>query len=148
MKCYLNGMPELKLGLNDKTLFELSGRKTRTKLVALDDIKFHQCIRLAKFENERVITFIPPDGECNLVTYRIDLQVKPLFMIEVVVEKKSATRLEYYVKAKANFKARSVANNVEILIPVPSDTQLPTFKTVYGQVSYKASKDALCWEIK
>lgn len=43
-------------------------------------------------------------------------------MVEVVVEKKSSTRLEYYVKAKANFKARSVANNVEILIPVPSDT--------------------------
>jgi AP-1 complex subunit mu len=43
-------------------------------------------------------------------------------MVEVVVEKKSRTRLEYYVKAKANFKSRSVANNVEILIPVPSDT--------------------------
>ena len=35
-------------------------------------------------------------------------------MVEVVVEKKSNTRLEYYVKAKANFKARSVANNVRI----------------------------------
>ena len=69
-------------------------------------------------------------------------------MIEVVVEKKSRTRLEYYVKAKANFKARSVANNVEILIPVPSDTQSPSFKTVHGKVSYKASKDALFWEIK
>jgi AP-1 complex subunit mu len=112
MKCYLNGMPELKLGLNDKTLFEISGRTTRSKLVDLDDIKFHQCVRLAKFENERVITFIPPDGDCNLVTYRLDLQVKPLFMVEVVVEKKSSTRMEYYVKAKANFKARSVANNV------------------------------------
>ena len=55
-------------------------------------------------------------------------------MVEVVVEKKSNTRLEYYVKAKANFKARSVANNVEILIPVPSDTQTPTFKTVHGKV--------------
>lgn len=41
MKCYLNGMPELKLGLNDKTLFEISGRTTRSKLVDLDDIKFH-----------------------------------------------------------------------------------------------------------
>jgi AP-1 complex subunit mu len=105
-------MPELKLGLNDKTLFQISGRTTRSKLVELDDIKFHQCVRLAKFENERVITFIPPDGDCSLVTYRLDLQVKPLFMVEVVVEKKSSTRMEYYVKAKANFKARSVANNV------------------------------------
>ena len=41
MKCYLCGMPELKLGLNDKTLFEISGRTTRSKLVNLDDIKFH-----------------------------------------------------------------------------------------------------------
>jgi len=67
-------MPELKLGLNDKRLFDIdSNRKTRSKLVDLDDIKFHQCVRLAKFENERVITFIPPDGDCNLVTYRMDL---------------------------------------------------------------------------
>jgi len=69
-------------------------------------------------------------------------------MVEVVVEKKSNTRLEYYVKAKANFKARSVANNVEILIPVPSDSMTPTFKTVHGKVQYKASKDCLSWEIK
>jgi len=34
-------MPELKLGLNDKTLFDISGRTTRSKLVELDDIKFH-----------------------------------------------------------------------------------------------------------
>lgn len=26
MKCNLTGMPELKLGLNDKTLFEMSGK--------------------------------------------------------------------------------------------------------------------------
>jgi hypothetical protein len=26
MKCYLSGMPELRLGLNDKVLFESSGR--------------------------------------------------------------------------------------------------------------------------
>lgn len=148
MKCFLSGMPELKLGLNDKTLFKISGRKSRNKLVDLDDIKFHQCVRLAKFENERLVTFIPPDGDCNLVTYRLDLQVKPLFMVELVVEKKSSTRLEYYVKAKSNFKAKSIANNVEILVPVPSDTMTPTFKTVYGKVHYKASKDALCWEIK
>jgi AP-1 complex subunit mu len=26
MKCFLSGMPELKLGLNDKALFEATGR--------------------------------------------------------------------------------------------------------------------------
>jgi hypothetical protein len=28
MKCYLTGMPELRLGLNDKVMFESTGRST------------------------------------------------------------------------------------------------------------------------
>lgn len=28
MKCYLSGMPELRLGLNDKVMFESTGRST------------------------------------------------------------------------------------------------------------------------
>lgn len=40
---FLSGMPELKLGLNDKLLFESSGRSSGTKkAVELEDIKFHQ----------------------------------------------------------------------------------------------------------
>jgi AP-1 complex subunit mu len=36
-------MPELKLGLNDKLMFEATGRSTsRIKAVELEDIKFHQ----------------------------------------------------------------------------------------------------------
>ena len=41
MKCFLTGMPELKLGLNDKVLFEMTGRTTRGKLIEMEDIKFH-----------------------------------------------------------------------------------------------------------
>ena len=54
-------MPELKLGLNDKLMFEATGRSTtRIKAVELEDVKFHQCVRLARFENDRTISFIPP----------------------------------------------------------------------------------------
>ncbi|CAN0019299.1 unnamed protein product [Sphacelaria rigidula] len=43
MKSFLSGMPELKLGLNDKLLFESSGRSSgKGKAVELEDIKFHQ----------------------------------------------------------------------------------------------------------
>jgi AP-1 complex subunit mu len=41
MKSFLSGMPELKLGLNDKVLFEMTGRTTRGKLIEMEDIKFH-----------------------------------------------------------------------------------------------------------
>jgi AP-1 complex subunit mu len=72
MKSFLSGMPELKLGLNDKALFDMTGRTSKGKLIEMEDIKFHQCVRLNKFESERNITFIPPDGEFELMTYRLD----------------------------------------------------------------------------
>jgi AP-1 complex subunit mu len=49
MKSFLSGMPELKLGLNDKVMFEVTGRNyTRGKAIEMEDIKFHQCVRLAR----------------------------------------------------------------------------------------------------
>lgn len=93
MKSFLSGMPELKLGLNDKLMFEATGRSNnRIKSVELEDIKFHQCVRLARFENDRTISFIPPDGEFELMSYRLNTQVKPLIWIESVVESHSHSR--------------------------------------------------------
>jgi AP-1 complex subunit mu len=53
--------------------------------------------------------------------------VKPLIWIEAVVDRKGS-RVEYLVKAKSMFKARSVANNVDILVPVPADADTPKFR--------------------
>ena len=69
-KSMLSGMPDCKLGLNDKAYFEAIGRTTNTRTINFEDMKFHQCVRLSKFENERLITFIPPDGEFELISYR------------------------------------------------------------------------------
>ncbi len=51
MKCFLSDMPELRLGLNDK----------------LEDVTFHQCVNLSTYEAQKVVTFIPPDGEFELM---------------------------------------------------------------------------------
>ena len=75
MKCYLSGMPELRLGLNDKVMFESTGRTSRGKSIEMEDVKFHQCVRLSRFENDRTISFIPPDGEFELMSYRLNSQV-------------------------------------------------------------------------
>mmetsp|Transcript_9953 Transcript_9953/g.16603 ORF Transcript_9953/g.16603 Transcript_9953/m.16603 type:complete len:429 (+) Transcript_9953:97-1383(+) len=154
MRSYLSGMPELKLGLNDKLLFEATGRRTggrglsKGKAVEMEDIKFHQCVRLARFENDRTISFIPPDGEFELMSYRLNTQVKPLIWIEAVVEPHSHSRIEYMIKAKSQFKQRSTANNVEIVVPVPPDADSPSFKTSIGTVKYAPERDAVVWSIK
>jgi AP-1 complex subunit mu len=75
MRCYLSGMPDLRLGLNDKVLFENTGTTSKGRTVEMDDMKFHQCVRLSRFENDRTISFIPPDGEFELMSYRLNAQV-------------------------------------------------------------------------
>ncbi|VDD85744.1 unnamed protein product [Enterobius vermicularis] len=147
MRVYLTGMPELRLGLNDKVLFESSGRG-KNKSVELEDVKFHQCVRLSRFENDRTISFIPPDGEFELMNYRLMTVVKPLIWIETVVEKHTHSRIEYMVKAKSQFKRRSTANNVEVIIPVPSDADSPKFKTSIGTVKYTPEGSCFVWNIK
>ena len=71
-------MPELRLGLNDKVLFESTGRG-KSKSVELEDVKFHQCVRLSRFDNDRTISFIPPDGEFELMSYRLNTHVSFIF---------------------------------------------------------------------
>ncbi len=56
--------------------------------------------------------------------------------------------MEYVVKAKTNFKNRSVANNVDIHIPVPNDLQNATFKTLCGTVVYLSDREDILWNIK
>ncbi|KAJ3091895.1 AP-1 complex subunit mu-1 [Quaeritorhiza haematococci] len=149
MKCYLSGMPDVRLGLNDKVLFENTGRTPgKGKAVEMEDVKFHQCVRLSRFENDRTISFIPPDGEFELMSYRLNTQVKPLIWCEAIIESHSNSRIEYMIKAKAQFKRRSTANNVEIVVPVPEDADSPKFKTTIGTVSYAPEKSAIVWNIK
>lgn len=136
VKCKLSGMPELRLGLNDRVLFEQTGRAGRTssKMVDLEDVKFHQCVRLQKFESERAISFIPPDGEFELMSYRLTPDHamtgpgKPPLWVECVIEKWTASRIEYLIKVRSQLKKKTNANNVQVIIPVPEDADSPNFK--------------------
>lgn len=37
--------------------------------IELADITFHQCVKLGKFDSDRTISFVPPDGEFILMKY-------------------------------------------------------------------------------
>ncbi|KAG9510145.1 AP-1 complex subunit mu-1, partial [Fragariocoptes setiger] len=147
MRVYLSGMPELRLGLNDKVLFESMGRG-KSKSVELEDVKFHQCVRLSRFENDRTISFIPPNGEFELMSYRLSTQIKPLIWIESQIERHAHSRVEIMIKAKSQFKRRSTANGVEIIIPVPLDADSPIFKMGIGSCRYAPEISAVIWTIK
>jgi AP-1 complex subunit mu len=141
VKSHLSGMPDLRLGLNDKN----TGSKTG---VEMEDVKFHQCVRLSKFENEQIITFIPPDGEFELMSYRLSTPLKPLISVDCKLETHSNSRIVINCKIKAQIKKKSTANNVEILIPIPEDADSPKFKYSHGSMKWIPEKSHIVWKIK
>lgn len=70
MRAYLSGTPECKFGLNDKLVIDKNERGVGDA-VELDDCRFHQCVRLDEFDSQRTITFVPPDGEFELMKYAL-----------------------------------------------------------------------------
>lgn len=106
MKCFLSGMPELKLGLNEK----------------MGDMTFHQCVNLATFETQKVVTFIPPEGEFELMRYRCQEGISLPFKVLPVINEHGRTRLEMSVTIKSVFAPQLFALNVVVQIPVPNNT--------------------------
>ena len=74
--------------------------------------------------------------------------MKPLIWIESAIERHAHSRIEIMVKARSQFKRRSTANDVEIIIPVPGDSSAPKFKTTIGHCKYKPEISAVVWNIK
>jgi len=150
MKTQLSGMPECKFGLNDKVLMDKEakgGTRSRGTGIAIDDCTFHQCVRLGKFDSDRTISFIPPDGEFELMKYRTTENIEIPFHITPIVKEHSKTRLEVKVAVKSNFKRDMFGTTVKVIIPLPKNTAVCKIYTQSGKAKYTPEVDAIVWKI-
>lgn len=54
---HLSGIPDLLLTFTDPSI--------------MDDVSFHPCVRYSRYEKDSVVSFVPPDGNFELMKYRI-----------------------------------------------------------------------------
>ena len=154
MKTALSGMPECKFGLNDKLIMEKEGgasaaaahSKVAGAGVDIDDFTFHRCVRLGKFDTDRTITFIPPDGEFELMKYRVIAPSQPFRIIPSIAEE-GKNKLAVNIKIIAEFQDDKKANNVVIKIPLPTTTSKTRINTSRGRAKYEPGERALVWRI-
>lgn len=138
-KCYLSGMPELNLVLND--------------LKYLKYLKFHQCVLLNKLQQENLIEFIPPDGDFVLCEYNIPIKSTP--MIEIIKNDIKIDKEFLYLKfkIKTNFRTRLLMNYLKVCIPVKQEEfninwkKIPKFKCQHGTVKYDVNNDEINWNL-
>ncbi|QQP42371.1 AP-2 complex subunit mu-1 [Caligus rogercresseyi] len=146
MKSYLSGMPECKFGINDKITLETRGRKGAA--VAPRRRAPSPLTTLSKFETEHAISFIPPDGEYELMRYRTTKDISLPFRVIPIVREVARTKLEVKVVLKSNFKPSLLAQKIEVRIPTPLNTSGVHLLCMKGKAKYKASENAIVWKIK
>ncbi|KAF8509692.1 clathrin adaptor mu subunit [Gautieria morchelliformis] len=147
MRAYLSGTPECKFGLNDKLVLDKGDRVPGGNAVELDDCRFHQCVRLGQFDSDRTISFIPPDGEFELMKYRSTTNVNlPLRVLPTITE--NGTReVSYIVTVKANFNSKLSATSVMLRIPTPLNTTTVDCKAPNGKAKYVPAENVIVWKI-
>lgn len=132
MRCQLSGMPGIKLCFEKKEFME------RT---------FHPCVKLDKFE-ANTMKLIPPDGETELMRYRVQKFVKLPFRVMPTLRLDADGNLDISVRIKANFSAKLTATDVVVKIPTPPNTiEFNIAKVSKGKMEYIRELEAILWKI-
>jgi len=92
-------------------------------LVILDDVAFHEAADLSRFDSERAVTLVPPDGEFALATYRASAAAsRPPFRLTCTVEPDAATDAKAVLTLRlwADGVPRDrAASGLEVEVPLP-----------------------------
>jgi AP-3 complex subunit mu len=130
--CRLSGMPDLTLTFSNQDL--------------LDDVSLHRCIRINRYVRERVLSFVPPDGEFKLMSYKctgaLDM---PIFVKPEITYKAGSGRV--HITVGTRLSQDKVVNGVALVIPFPSVLRSHTLVVNTGSLSVDTATNIARWEI-
>jgi len=132
VECHLSGMPDLTLTLSSPIPF--------------DDISFHPCVRYNKYEQNKVISFVPPDGNFKLMSYRIKGQVQvPLYVKPQISMGPSGGKITIITGSK--FTDRKVLDDVLILDPFSKAISNASLTVTQGRAIFDEQTRTLKWSV-
>lgn len=149
VKNFLSGMPRCELMLNTKAFGEVNDT-TESDVSKLQDVAFHLCVRLNRYdEEENNISFVPPDGEFTLMSYRSTVAVSPpLSIVGGRFDEVSHTRTEMQFTLKSEFTGQQVAEQVRLHIPCPENTATARINVGKGNAKYLPAEHAIVWKLQ
>jgi AP-4 complex subunit mu-1 len=161
MKSFILGNPEIKLGLNEDLVVKDAGSTLGPRFgsVRLDDILFHSSVRTDEWDLDRTLALTPPDGEFNLMSYRLDATAggqgadMPMpFRVFTFVDMPDPTLLDITIKVRAEFPSNVATSHLEVRCPIPAsavsgscvveDRQMP------AKCELKVGERFAVWDLK
>uniref|UniRef100_UPI00358E1100 AP-3 complex subunit mu-2-like n=1 Tax=Myxine glutinosa TaxID=7769 RepID=UPI00358E1100 len=133
----LSGMPDLTLSFLNPRL--------------LDDVSFHPCVRYKRWDAERVLSFVPPDGTFRLLSYHVGSQ--NLVAIPISVRHSlswgapggAQGRLELGLAPRHTLG--KVLEAVSMTMPLPQQVSTASLTPSQGTASLDPVSKVLTWEV-
>jgi len=122
VKCnsLLSDMPDLTLSFNKPSM--------------LDDVSLHRCVRINRFQREKIVSFVPPDGKFSLMTYRIrNAGNVPIYVKPTLTYKAGGGRIHVLCGSKG-LKDNQQLTDVAVIIPLPAATLSSTLNCNVGVI--------------
>lgn len=136
----LSGMPDVTVNLRNIDM--------------LDDVSYHRCVRHNRYEGDRVINFVPPDGPFRLFQYRtkpIPDLIPPFYVNPQVTFNKQSGRINCMVGIRGGTLATardSDIHKVTVHIPLPPHADSVKVSSVScGTYAYNSQSKVLTWKI-
>jgi AP-3 complex subunit mu len=139
--CRMSGVPDVSLALSNTE--------------QLDDVSFHRCVRFTRYEADRSIAFVPPEGFFVLGEFRCKplLKMTPPFYVSPQVSfNREGGRVNIMVGLRqGGFSLTAEEKNVQrlsIVIPLPSMAALVNVSNCTGgSAAFDSVRKQLVWKI-
>ena len=141
VNCRLSGMPDVLVTMINTDYF--------------DDVSYHRCVRHARYETDRSLSFVPPDGRFTLFEYKCkphalaSFQI-PFYVTPQITFNKDGGRLNCMVGIRhggAVDRDREI-HKVTIHLPLPPQTENVNIGNCsQGTFSFCTTTKVLTWKI-
>lgn len=129
-------MPDLTLSFMNPRLF--------------DDVSFHPCVRFKRWESERMLSFIPPDGNFRLMSYHIGSQsvvAIPIYVRHSLVFKMGEQQGKLDITVGPKTTLGRTIEGVKLEICMPKSVLNCLLVVNQGKYTFDSVQKILHWDV-
>jgi len=131
--CQLSGVPDLVLK------FQNSG--------IMEDVSFHPCVLINRWEREQAMAFVPPDGKFRLMEFRSKGNIMmPIYVQPHILFSEGTGSLSVMVGTKQ--VTDKIIEDIMVRIPFPNNCSGITLTSKVGTVDCDENTKVVTWRIK